>query len=468
MKTSVERIDDTSVKLSVTVEAERVSEAIEAAAQRLAADVKVPGFRPGRVPKRVLESRLGKDTIAHEAARDALPRFFSEAASAEELAAVGPPEFDLQTFEDGQEGVFTATVEVRPDIEVPAYDDLQVPHPEWELTEDEVDEQLDQLRERFATVETVQRPAQVGDHVLVSISGTKDGEPVAEVAADDTLYEVGDADETDSELDRQLAGASPGAILKFTDTLGPDYGERAGQEVQLTAIVKEVKARRLPDLDDAFAADASEFDTVEELRAELRRVLAEQKLEHARQELRGKVVEAVVERVEVPLPPSMVQEELRYRLDRVAAQAEHYGMSTEQLLAASGVNTEELLAQFEREAEQAVKAQLVLDVIGREAGIDLDQNDLQVEVMRQAQRLGKDPQELANLMTQREHIGALVTDAFRRKTIDHLLDRVQVLGGPPETPAPSDDEEEAEGEVAAAVAVEPDDTGDVAEDDQGA
>lgn len=450
MKTSVERIDDTSVKLSVTVDAERVSEAIAAAAERLAADVKVPGFRPGRVPKRVLESRLGKDTIAHEAARDALPHFFSEAARAEDLAAVGPPEYDLETFEDGAEGVFTATVEVRPDLEVPEYGDLQIPHPDWELTEEEVDEQLDALRERFATVETVERPAQVGDHVLLSLSGSKDGEPVPEVAADDTLYEVEDPEESDAELDRQLAGAAPGAILKFTDTLGPDYGERAGQEVDLTAIVKEVKAKRLPELDDAFATDASEFDTVDELRAELRRVLGEQKLEHARQELRGKVVEAVVERVEVPLPPSMVQGELRYRLDRVAAQAEQYGMSTEQLLAASGVNTEELLAQFEREAEEAVKAQLVLDVIGKEAGIELGAEDLQVEVMRQAQRLGKDPKELAELMSQPEHIGALMTDAFRRKTIDHLLGQVQVLSGPPEGAGAADTEAD---EPAAAAAV---------------
>ena len=451
MKTNVERIDDTTVKLSVTVEPERVTEAIDAAAARLASEARIPGFRPGRVPKRVLESRIGKDAIAQEAARDALPRFYGEAAQSEGLAVVGQPEFDLDTFEDGQQGQFSATVEVRPEVSVPEYADLQVPHPDWELTDEEVDEQLDALRERFATVETVQRPAQAGDHVLVSLSGQHEGEPVPEVAADDTLYEVGDPEETDSELDRNLLGAKPGAILKFTDTLGPDYGERAGQQVAFTAIVKEVKAKRLPDLDDDFAADASEFDTLDELRTELRAALAREKLEHARQELRGRVVEAVCERVEVPLPPSMIQAELRYRLDRVAAQAESYGMNMEQFLAAAGVNTEELLARFEKEAEQAVKAQLLLDAIGQDAGIELAREDMQVEVARQAARLGRDQGELAELMSQPEHVGALVSDAFRRKTIDHLLSQVQVLSAPPADAG----EPAAAGEEPAAAAGQP-------------
>lgn len=446
MKTSVERVDDTTVKMTVTVDAAEVTEAIDAAALRLAGEVRVPGFRPGRVPRRVLESRVGKEAIVAEAVRDALPRLYAEAAQGEELAAVGPPEFDLQTFEDGRDAAFTATVEVRPEFDVPDYSDLQVPHPDWELTDEELDEQLEGLRERFATLETVTRPAQVGDHVLLSISGQHAGQPVPEVAADDTLHQVGDPEESDSALDRELAGASPGAILKFTDTLGDDYGDRAGQEVALTAIVKEIKARSLPALDDEFAADASEFDTIEELRSELRAHLEREKRTQAEIALRGRVVQAVCELVEVPQPPSMVQAELRFRLDRVAQQAQQYGMTFEQFLEAAGVSNEELLEQFEAEAREAVKAQLVIDAIGRDAGVELTQNDLRGEVAAQAMRLGQDADQLAEFMGHPDRVSALYADAFRRRAIDHLLASVQVLSGPPEDesrPEPDGDPEPA-------------------------
>lgn len=431
MKTSVERVDDTTVKLSVTVESERVTEAIDTAAQRLASEVKVPGFRPGRVPRKVLESRVGKEAIAQEALRDALPQFYSEAAQAEEIDAIGPPEFDLATFEDGKDAVFSARVEVRPEFEVPDYAHLQVPHPDWELTDEELAEQLDGLRERFATLETVERPAQVGDHVLLSMSGQHAGQPVPEVAADDTLHEVSDPEESDSELDRNLLGASPGAILKLTDTLGPDYGDRAGQEVELTAIVKEIKARILPELDDAFAADASEFDTMDELREELRNHLAKEKRQQAEGALRGRVVQSVCELVDIPQPESMVQEELRFRIDRVNQQAEQYGMTYEQFLQAAGVSNEELLAQFENEAKEAVKAQLVIDAVGRDAGIEIERDDLRGEVAAQALRLGRDPNELADFMSHPDRVSALISDAFRRRTIDHMVSTVQVLSGPP-------------------------------------
>jgi trigger factor len=430
VKTSVERVDDTTVKLSVTVEPERVAEAIDAAARKLAGEVKVPGFRPGRVPRKVLESRLGKGAITQEAVQQALPQLYQEAAQSEELPVVGPPDFDLDTFEEGQEGQFTVTVEVRPDIEVPDYRSLRIAHPEWEVTDEDVTAQLDVLRERFASLETVKRPAQVGDHVVISISGTRDGEPVEEVAADDALYKIDDPEESEAALDRSLVGAESGSIVKFTDTLGPDYGELAGAQLDFSAIVKEVKAQKLPDLDDQFAQDASEFESLDELTSELRAHLAKDKLSGAMQALRGRVVEALAEQVDITLPESMVQSELRFRLDRIAQTAEQHDMSFEQYLAAAGTNAEEVLSRFEQEARQTVEAQLIVDAVGREAGIDVDQEDLTVEVMGQAQRLGRDPSEIAKLMTHPDRIGALVADTFRRKTIDYLLEEVEVLSAP--------------------------------------
>jgi trigger factor len=430
--TSVERVDETTVKLTITVEPKRVAAAVDTAAQGLAGQVKVPGFRPGRVPRRVLESRLGKETLLAEAAREALPTFYGEAVEAESLPVVSAPELDVDTFTEEDGAVFTATVEVRPEVEVPEFGELQVPHPDWELTDEEVDEQLDMLRERFAELETVDRPAEVGDYAVLSISGVRDGERLEEASGEDLLYTVSDAGESDSELDRNVLGAKAGDTLTFTDTLGEDYGEElAGTEVDFTVEVKEVKSKALPPLDDDFAVTATEFDTADELVAELRRQMAEHKLGSARSELRGKVVEAVSELVEGPLPKSMVSEEVQFRLQRLQRQAEQYGLTLDQYVQMAGTSPEELYANLEEEAGKTVKAQLVIDAIGQSRDIQVDREDLGEEISRQAARLDRDPQELAQFMTHPDRITALVSDAFRRKTIDSIVADVQVLSGPP-------------------------------------
>lgn len=443
MKTSVERVDDTTVKLHVTVDPERVDSAIDEAARHVAQEVKIPGFRPGKAPRRVLERRLGKEVLLEEAVRHALPALYREAVEAEDLPVVGNPEFDVETFVDGQEGTFSAQVEVRPEVEVPDYQGLQVPHPEWEVTDEEVDEQIDQLRERFAELETVQRPAQPGDHVVISLTVKRDGEVVEDVSQDDTLYEVRDPDESDQELDRQVVGAKAGDILTFADTLGDDYGDRAGEEVEVTTVVKEVKAKRLPDRDDDFAITASEFDTFDELREGVADEVRKQKLQHARQALRGRVVEAITEQVEVPLPKAMVSQEVQWRASQIAQQAESYGLDFDQFLQITGQSGEDLLNQLNQQAEQTVKAQLVLDAVGRDAGLEVTQEDLEAEIHRQAQRLGRPPKELADFMTAPDRIGILVSDAFRRKAVDHLLASVQVLSAPPADAGADEADDEA-------------------------
>jgi trigger factor len=444
VKTSVERVDDTTVKLSVTVEASRVDAAIDEAARELGRSVKIPGFRPGRVPRRVLESRLGRGALLQEAVRDALPQFYSEAVQAEDLQVVSSPELDVETFDGGKDASFTATVEVRPEIAVPDLSGVQVAHPDWEVTDEELAQQLDAMRERFAEIETVQRPAQVGDHAVVTINATRNGQLVEEASEADVLREIGDPQQSDSAVDRALVGASAGAILKASDTLGDDFGpDLAGQEVEFTIIVKEVKAKKLPDLDDDFALTASEFDSLEELRTSLREEMGRQKRAYAEQELRGTVVEAVSDLVDVPLPKGMVSDEQQFRLRRLAQQAEAYGMDLEQFAGAVSGSLDELTSQMEEEARKTVKAQLVLDAIAREHGVEVSQEDLGAEVARQAARTGQPPEELARFMTHPDRLPALIADAYRRKTIDHLVETLQVLGGPP--PETGDDERPAAG-----------------------
>lgn len=452
VETIVEHVDDTTVKLTVTVEAERVRKAIDQAARALSSTMRVPGFRPGRVPRKVLESRVGKDTVVKEAVRDSLPSFYAEAVEAAHLPVVGTPSFDVSTFEDGKDAEFTATVEVRPTIEVPDYAGLQVAHPDWEVTDEELRSELDTMRERFAELETVRRPADRGDFVLVTVTGRRGDEVVEQASGEDILYEVGSGDRG-AAMDAALLGKEAGAIVKFHDTLGPHYPEELrGQDLSFTAIVKEVKRKQLPELDDDFAITASEFDTIAELTAELCAQLGERKRRHAAAELRSSVVDAVVNLVDVPLPDAMVDEELRLGLTRMQAQAEAHGVTVADLAAANGTTLEELVERLGEDARRTVKAQLVLDAVGREAKLVVNQGDLVAEVSRHAHRLGRPMKEVAEFMLHPDRISVLYTDAFRRKAIDHLVASVQVLGGPPpepeETTAGQEPEETTAGHVA--------------------
>jgi trigger factor len=445
--TSVERVDETRVKLWATVAAERVNKAIETAARNLAANAKIPGFRPGKAPRKVLESRLGKGAVAQEALEHNLGELYQEAVNDAGLEPVGEPEFDIDTFEEGKDAVFSATVEVRPEVTLPDYTEMRVPHPEWEVTDDELGSELDRMRERFAELETVERPIQAGDHVVVTVTARQGEEVVDDASADDLMYEVEDPEQSDEELDRNLVGAEPGAIVSFTDTLGEGYGERAGEELDFTAIVKDVKAKHLPALDDEFALTASEFDTIDELRTDLTTTLARQKRSYARSSLRGRVVEEVSSQVEVTLPQALIDQELSFRVERARSEANEHDLSLEDYFAAAGMSEDEAMGHLRQQAQETAKAQMVVDQIGREAGVEITQEDLHHEISEQAERLGRSPEEIAQFMSQSDRLQALASDVFRRKSIDYLVGQVEILSAPPDDDADLD-AAEAEDETA--------------------
>jgi trigger factor len=425
--TRVERVDDTTVKLAVTVERPRVKAALDEAARHLAEEVKVPGFRKGKVPRKVLETRLGKGAVVQHAVQDALPQFYAEAVREQQLEPVGQPEFDLDTFEEGTDAAFTATVEVRPEFDPPTVDGVLVNHPEWEVDDEEVEAELNQLRERFAEAETVDRPIQIDDLAVVTISGTRNGEPVEDASVDDQLYRVGDPEETGQKLDRELLGTSAGGIVKFSDT----FDGEDDREIDFTVIVKDVKTLKLPDADDDFAITASEFDTIDELRTGIREQLEASKLELARGALRGRAIETISELVDVPLPRALVDQEVQFQLTRLARDAERYNIPFDQYLQATGTTMDQLQEQLTENARKTVRAQLVVDRIGRDSGIEVTNEDLTRQVTEEAARLDMPAQELAQFMSEPERLGVLFTDAFRRKTIDHILERIEIVDAPP-------------------------------------
>ena len=429
MKTSIETIDPVQVKLTVEVEPKRVKQAFDRAARELAKQVDIPGFRKGKVPRRLLEQRFGAGVIAQTAMEDALSSYYAEAVEAEDLQPIAQPEVDVETFDETEGCVFTATVEVRPDFDPPDHTGIGVSFPEWDVDDDEVDQQLASMRDRFAEVDEVERPAKVGDLVTLDLEVEVDGAKLEDATVEDALYEVGSEGVT-PQLDEEVVGKEAGDTFTYEDALPEEYPEHGGEEATFHVTVKDVREKTLPALDDDFATSASEFDTIAELRADLKRSLTRRKVEQAQHELRGRILEAYLARIDVSLPPAMVEQEAANRLHEVEHQAERFGMSVEDLLAAQGLSAEEHAEQARTQATGSVKAQLVLDALATKIEPDLAPADIDREIVRHAQANGVAPDEIARIIQEQGTLPALIGDIVRRKTIDAIVAEADIEGGP--------------------------------------
>jgi trigger factor len=429
VKTSVETLEPTKVKLTVEVEPKRVKQAFDRAARELAKQVSLPGFRPGKAPRRLLEQRFGDGVIAQTAMEDSLSDYYVEALRELDLDVVSQPEVDVETFDERDGCTFTATVEVRPTFDAPDHEGIDVTFPEWDVDDDEVDAQLEQLRERFAEVDEVEREAGTGDLVTLSLRVEIDGEELETANVEDALYEIGTAGVT-PKLDDELVGASAGDELTYDDALPDEYPEHGGEQATFHVTVKDVRAKTLPDLDDDFAATASGFDTLEELRKDVRDSLLRRRVEQAQHDLRGRILEAYLARVEVPLPEAMVEADKQARLSQLENQAERFGMDLEDLLAMEDTSREDFEASAQQQAEQTVKAQLVLDALARKLEVGVDPADIDQEIVRHAQAGGVSPQEIARIIQEQGSLPALLGDVLRRKAIDTLVATADVDGGP--------------------------------------
>src|SRR4051794_5977235 len=299
MKSTVEPLDKTDgnegrtlVKLSVEVDEAEFDRDIDAAFKRIAREVRIPGFRPGKAPRRLLEARVGSDVARQEALRESLPDYYAAAVKDADLDAIAPPEIDITSGEESGPVVFDAVVEVRPQIQVPGYAGLQVTIPNPNVSDEDIDFQVDRLRGQFGELREVSRPATDTDNLTIDINGTVHGEPVEGLSAIDFLYEVGSGTVI-PELDEQLRGARAGDILKFNAAV-PGRDDADG-EVTFQVLVKDVKEKVLPEATDEWASEASEFDTLDELRADLRRRMETVRRVEAQLRMRDQVVTALVE-----------------------------------------------------------------------------------------------------------------------------------------------------------------------------
>jgi len=426
VRSTVEPVEPTKVKINVVVDPDELGPAIERTARRLGREVKVPGFRKGKVPRQVLEARIGRETLIAEAIEhEAVPEFYAKAVEEHGVEPLSRAKVSPPDHQDGQPLEFSATVEVKPEIDLPDYHGVQVERPKLEVTDEHVDTQLDQLRERFAQLEVIGRPLAKGDYAQIDVRATRHTQEIPELTRTDFLYEVGSGTVV-PELDEQLEGARKGDILKFNATLPESAGEQfAGQEVTFTVLVKEAKAKILPKLDDDFAQEASEFDTLDELRSGLRERLEEGAESQNRSETETSVLGKYLDEVDVPLPESLVNDELQFRASRFVQQLNMIGIPLDQYLQSAETTQEQLEADLRAQAERAVKAQLVLEAVAAAEGMDASDEEIEAEIQRQAQRIGRDPQDVRKALGSRGS-SPIRGDILRSKALAYLVEHADI------------------------------------------
>jgi trigger factor len=428
METTVETVEPHTVKLTIEVPTEDFGKDLDRTYRSIANEIKIPGFRKGKVPKQIIDTQIGRDAIFEQFVNTSVPAYFRQAVTDEDLAPITDPDIDVQQLEPGKPFLFTATVEVRPRLsfEEADFTGVGVTKPPVEVTDEEIDDWIDRLRERFAELEPIGRPVQQGDFVTVDLTVTKGGEKVEQASREDYLYAVGSG-EVGEKLDVELTGTKPGAILKVSDALPERFGEElGGAAVDISVIVKDVKARRLPEVDDDFAKTASEFDTIPQLRDDLRERLTEVKEREATAALRDLALQAMIEKVDVDLPESLIEEETDHRIHHARDQAERMGLELEKMLELQGWDEARLRQDSREHAIRAIKSDLVLEGIARSASLDVTAEEIGAEIAVLAQAYGREPKAVAKDLERSGQVVTLAGDIIRSKALDLLVERADI------------------------------------------
>jgi trigger factor len=422
VQSAVETLSPTRVRLTVEVPFAELKPELDKAYKTIGAQVKVQGFRPGKVPQRILDQRVGRGVVLEEAVQEALPRLYSEAVTESGVAPVGRPEVDVTKLDDGVELAFTAEVDVRPEFEIPAYDGLAVTVADAVVSDDDISTQVDELRERFAKLTPVERPAVEGDYVTLDLAATVDGKEVPGGTATGLSYQVGSGDLLDG-LDEAVTGASAEEAKTFTTTLVA--GDYEGQQAEVAVTVRAVNERELPAADDAWA-ETTGFASFEELQADVRTRLDRVKKMEQGVEARDKVLEALLAAVEVPLPESVVEAEIEWRRESTTTQLQQAGLTLDQYLEDEGKGEEEFAEEVRESATTAVKAQLVLDAVADAEQLGVTDAELTDQVVRRAQRAGVSPDQYAQSLVQSGSLQALVAEVRRGKALATVMEGASI------------------------------------------
>jgi trigger factor len=424
MKATVEPAEGNKVKLSIEIDGDEFEREVDAAFRRIASEVRIPGFRPGKAPRKLLEARIGTEAARGDALEHALPRYYAEAVTEHDVDVIAPPEIDITAGREGGDVAFDAVVEVRPIVNLGGYDSLRVTIDSPEVTDEEVDERIDRLRDSFATLEVVERPAKAGDHVTIDVAGSQDGEPLEGLTAEDYLYEVGSGSVV-PELDEQLTGAKVGDVLAFT----ADHPDPDEDPVDFRILVKEVKEKVLPEADDAFATEASEFETIDELRTDLAKRLGMVKKVQGQMQIQQKAAEALAELVDVEVPEALVNTEVQQRLEDLAMRLQAQGIGVEQYLASTGQDQQAFIDELRQTATEGDKVDLALRAVVEAEQIDVSDDDLEAEYASVAERVGQKPAQVRKQLERNGQVAAVRSDLRKRKALEWLIEQVELVDG---------------------------------------
>ena len=422
MKSTVEALEGNKVKLSIEVEEAEFEKEVDAAFKRIAHEVRLPGFRPGKAPRRLLEARIGLEAARGDALEHALPTYYAEAVQEHDVDVIAPPEIDITAGREEGDVAFDAVVEVRPVVMVGGYDSLRVTLPSPDVDDEEIDARIDRLRESFAELTAVERPAQAGDHVTIDVAGSQDGEALPGLTADDYLYEVGSASVV-PELDEQLAGSKVGDVLEFT----ADHPMPDEDPVDFRILVKDIKEKVLPEPDDAFAAEASEFETIDELRADLVKRLGMVKKVQAQMAIQQKTAEALADLVEDEAPEALVNSEMQQRLEDLAMRLQAQGIGIEQYLAQTGQEQSTFVDELRQTAAQGVKVDLALRAVAVAEELEVSDDELEAEYASVGERVGQKASQVRKQLERNGQVSAVRSDLRTRKALEWLIEHVELV-----------------------------------------
>jgi trigger factor len=423
VKSTVETLSPTRVRLAIEVPFAELEPSLKKAYREIGSQVTIPGFRRGKVPTAVIDQRVGRGAVLNEAVQDVIPTQFLAAVREHEVRTLGRPEVEITEFTDGAPLRFTAEVDVRPEITLPNLDEVEVTVDEIQIGDQEIDEQLGGLRDRFATLKTADRPAANGDYVQLDLNATVDGEEVAGGSATNVSHEVGSGQLLPG-LDDVLVGMSADESNTFTTQLVG--GEYAGREAEVAVTVRTVKEKQLPELDDDFAQLASEFDTLDELRGDLRTRLERVKRVEQLYDARDKALKAIVEAVDVPAPEAVVREEVEQRKEAMNDQLQRIGASMEQYLEAEGKSQDDVDQELSDAAVEGVRIQLVLDTLADAEQIEVSDDEFGHEIVHRAQRAGVSPQQYYDQLVRSGMAAAVFGDVRRGKALARVMEQVKI------------------------------------------
>lgn len=440
MKSAVETLNPTRVRLSIEVPFEELKDSLDAAYKKINQQVTVKGFRKGKIPARVIDQRFGRGAVLEEAVNDALPKFYTEAVNEAEIDVLGQPEVDITELKDGETLNFTAEVDVRPAIEIPDYSGIEVEVDSVEVTDEDIAKSVEQLRERFASTSPVERAAEDGDVVTIDLEAKVEGEVLEDGVASGVSYTIGSGELLEG-IDEAVKGLEAGGEATFASEL--KGGSAAGKEAEVTVKVTQVAARELPELDDEFAQLASEFDTLEELKADSRKRLENMKQYDQATQAQERVLEKLLELVEVPVPEKLLEEEINTRKHNLEHhQLGQMGLDLEKYLEIQGKTEEEFVAETKEAAVKGIKTQFVLDELVKREKLNVNQEELTEHLMRRAASSGMSPDQFAQAVVEGGQVPLLVGEVARGKALAVVVEAATVKDTNGEIVDLDDDEDE--------------------------